>query len=132
MNGALSEIAWNTLSISIISKRQPLFCSFHAILWSVLRILLYCHYGYKMLLHLVIISFQGKRRTMPMVPHQKGIFKWWICLKATNLGTKSDVEEELKVIAVTKYQILLYKAHSVAIKETLVSYYSFEQFTLNA
>lgn len=121
----------HSLSISIISKCQPLFCSFHAIFGSVLRILLYCHYGYKMLLHLVIISFQGKRRTMPMVPHQKGIFKRWICLKATNLGTKSDVEEELKVIAVTKYQILLYKAHSVAIKETLVSYYSFEQFTLN-
>lgn len=52
MNGTLLRIAWAKLSISIISKCQPLFCSCHAIFWSVFRLFLCCHYGYKMLLHL--------------------------------------------------------------------------------
>lgn len=59
-----------------------------------------------------------------MAPYQKGIFKWWICLIATNLSIKSDAKEEMKVIAVTKYQILRYKAKSVAIKEAWLFYCS--------
>lgn len=65
---------------------------------------------------------------MPMVPHQKGIFKWQISLTATNLSMTSDGRER-KVVAVTKYYIL-YKAAFVAIKKALLFYYSFQQFTL--
>lgn len=59
---------------------------------------------------------------MSMVPHQKGIFEWGICLIATYLSMKADSEEEMKVFAVTEYQILLCKTKFIAAKEALLFY----------
>lgn len=135
----LLGIAWAKLSISIISKCHQLFCSWRAVFWSVFRLFLCCHYGYKMLLHLDTWSsshFRVKKEQCLWYHIRKGClngesaFKQpiWIENRMQRKSWKSFLSSS--TFLQFFLQFLLQKANFVALKKTSVSYYSFELFTL--